>query len=78
MSALPRHGRADEMESQEKEQEVTDLEPTALESEDHTQAIRQEAYRDIKQTIRHPIQIEAVNVHFLLSHFTKYIVRFCQ
>ena len=61
MSALQRQRQADETESEE-EQEVTDEDLTALESDDHIQAIRQEVYRDIEQTISHPIQIEAVNV----------------
>ena len=59
MSALQRQRQADEIESQEEEQEVTDEDLIALESEDHIQAIRQEVYRDIEQTISHPIQIEA-------------------
>ena len=63
MSALQRQRRADEIESQEEEeQEVTDEDLTVLESEDHIQAIHQEVYRDIEQTISHPIKIEAVNV----------------
>ena len=62
MSALQRQRQADEIESQEEEQEITDEDLTALESEDHIQAIRQEVYRDIEQTISHPIKIEAVNV----------------
>ena len=64
MSALQRQRQAGEIESQEEEEEVTDedLILTALESEDHIQAIRQEVYRDIEQTISHPIKIEAVNV----------------
>ena len=61
MSALQRQRQTDETESEE-EQEVTDEDLTALESEDHIQAICQEVYRDIEQTISHPIQIEAVNV----------------
>ena len=61
MSALQHQRQADETESEE-EQEVTDEDLTALESEDHIQAIRQEVYKDIEQTISHPIQIEAVNV----------------
>ena len=62
MSALQRQRQADEIESQEEEQEVTDEDLTALESEDHIQAIRHEVYRDIEQTISHPIKIKAVNV----------------
>ena len=62
MSTLQRQRQADEIESQEEKQEVTDEDLTALESEDHIPAIRQEVYRDIEQTISHPIQIEAVNV----------------
>ena len=61
MSALQRQRQADETESKE-EQEITDEDLTALESEDHIQAIRQEVYRDIEQATSHPIQIEAVNV----------------
>ena len=53
MSALQRHRQADEIERQEEEQRVTDEDLTALESEDHIQAIRQEVYRDIEQTIGH-------------------------
>ena len=45
MSALQRQRQADEIESQEEEQEVTDEDLTALESEDHIPAIRQEVYR---------------------------------
>ena len=62
MSALQRQRQADEIESQEEEQEVTDEDLIALESEDHIQAIRQEVYRDTEQANSHPIQIEAVNV----------------
>ena len=62
MSALQRQRQADEIESPEEEQEVTDEDLTALESEDHIQAIRQEVNREIEQTISHPIKIEAINV----------------
>ena len=62
MSALQRQRQADEIESQEEEQEVTDEDLIALESEDYIQAIRQEVYRDIEQNISHPIKVEAVNV----------------
>ena len=65
MSALQCQRQADETESEE-EQEVIDEDLTALESEDHIRAIRQEVYRDIEQTISQPIQIEAVNVCELL------------
>lgn len=62
MSALQRQRQAGEIESQEEEQEVTDEDLIALESEDYIQAIRQEVYRDIEQNISHPIKVEAVNV----------------
>ena len=62
MSALQRQRQAEEIESQEEEQEVTDEDLIALESEDYIQAIRQEVYRDIEQNISHPIKVEAVNV----------------
>ena len=62
LSALQRQRQADEIESQEEEQEVTDEDLIALESEDYIQAIRQEVYRDIEQNISHPIKVEAVNV----------------
>ena len=42
MSALQGQRQADEIESQKEEKEVTDEDLTALESEDHIQAIRQE------------------------------------
>ena len=62
MSALQRQRQADEIESQEEVQEVTDKDLTAFESEDHIQAMRQEVHKDIKQAISYPIRIEAVNV----------------
>ena len=57
MSALQHQRQADEIESQGEEQEVMDEDLTALESEDHIQAICQEVSRDIAQTISHPIQM---------------------
>ena len=65
MSGLQRQIEADEMESQE-EKQVTDEDLTAIESEDHIQAIHQEVFRDFEQTISHPIEIKAVNVCKLL------------
>ena len=59
---MQRQRQADEIESQEEEQEVTDEDLIALESEDYIRAIRQEVYRDIEQNISHPIKVEAVNV----------------
>ena len=70
MPELQRQRQAEEIESQEEEQEVTDEDLTALESKDRIQAIRQEVYRVIEQTISHSIQIEAVNV-FELSRAGK-------